>query len=134
MELSQNLVEASPANNEKVFISTQDFRERAIKEDYEELQRYINGLPIKTKGFPCDKYNFSYTSASNLLKPADETDKKEVFSIQKDSLPSGGYVGRTITLKESTLKRLDAFCEEYDFYSKQSIVTLLLEEALNRYE
>lgn len=121
---------------EKVFVSTQDFREKATEKDYIQLDNYIKALKNKSEGFPCTIYKFSYSSAANLLKEQSRKTEqiKEEFSISKDTLPPGEYASRTITIKKGTLDKLDHFCEKYNFYSKQSIITVLLEEVLKLYE
>lgn len=116
-----------------MFKNTQDFRARAQETDYTKLKAYIDSLPKKTEGFPCDEYGFSYSSAMNLIreKEGGTTSGRRAFVIGR--LPAEKFVSRSIALSSGISDRLNKISAEYWQYSKKAIINQLLDEALKNY-
>lgn len=120
--------------------SIQDFRDKATEEDLQELERYILSQSKRNEAFPCETYNFSYSSAAGYLKERgylggkkqEYSNTKPEFVIRKIG-DRKEFISRSFSVQKDILDRIDKLAEENWQYSKKAIINTLLDDALNKY-
>ena len=123
------------------FSSIQDFRSRATEDDMKELEAFINAQPKKSEAFPNEKYNFSYSSASQYLRSQGYLGGRNEAAAQETETPefiirSGerrDFVNRSFSVRTDILGRIDKLANDNWQYSKKAIINKLLDEALAKY-
>lgn len=122
-----------------MFNTVEAFRLNATEKDYEELRNFYYQSKNKNEDFKnSEYYGFSSSSALTLIKEHYEPDQEHEeenheLIITKDTLPVGNFKQASLSLKESTLEKYQQFCAEYECYSKQAILTMIIEKGLEYY-
>ena len=107
--------------------SIKDFRDKATEEDLQELERYILSQPKKNEAFPCEVYNFSYSSAAAYLREKGYLGgKKQEYSNPEFVIRKIGdrkeFISRSFSVQKDILDRIDKLAEENWQYSKKAII------------
>ena len=122
------------------FSSIKDFRNNATEEDMKALETFIKSQAKKSKAFPNETYNFSYSSAATELrkhgylggfKESKSTEEAEEFIIRAGEKTK--FTSRSFSISTDILTRIDKLSDDNWQYSKKAIVNKLLDDALKRY-
>ena len=121
------------------FTSADDFRENAKDEDYRRLRDFYNAgtkqFPTKENPKPDCKYQFSSTTALNLLK--EKGLKGDVFGQEKELVVLNikkDFKRRSVGIADDIWNRLQSFYKNNPSRDSRYVLDALLDEALKKYE